>query len=175
MSEIAACPQSPIAHYSQLYHLPPPLPPPVSSSSSLFIQCQPLYASCCTVPLYFLRYCTVRLQEFIFLCFVFSVLKVKVLVAQPCLTLQPHGLQTARLFCPWNSPDKNTGVGSHSLLQRIFLTQGSNLGLLHCRQILYSLSHQGSPCLCVCVYTLKAYWGVCEAGIKSRNKPCGFH
>ena len=55
------------------------------------------------------------------------------------------------LLCPWNSPGKNTGVGSHSLLQRIFLTQGSNLGLLHCRQILYSLSHQGSPCLCVCV------------------------
>ena len=47
----------------------------------------------------------------------------------------------ARLLCQWNSPDKNTGVGSHSLLQRIFLTQGSNLGLLHCRQILYPLSH----------------------------------
>ena len=46
---------------------------------------------------------------------------------------------------------KNTRVGCHSLLQRIFLTQGSNLGLPHCRQILYSLSHQGSPCLCVCV------------------------
>ena len=40
---------------------------------------------------------------------------------------------------------KNTGEGSHSLLQGIFLTQGSNLGLLHCRQILYCLSHQGSP------------------------------
>ena len=46
---------------------------------------------------------------------------------------------------PWISPGKNTGVGSHSLLQGIFLTQGSNLGLLHCRQILYRLSHQGSP------------------------------
>ena len=42
-------------------------------------------------------------------------------------------------------PGKNTGVGSHSLLQGIFPTQGSNLGLLHCRQILYHLSHQGSP------------------------------
>ena len=40
---------------------------------------------------------------------------------------------------------KNTGVGSHSLLQGIFPTQGSNLGLLHCRQILYCLSHQGRP------------------------------
>ena len=43
-----------------------------------------------------------------------------------------------------DSPGKNTGVGSHSLLQRIFPIQGSNLGLLHYRQILYQLSHQGS-------------------------------
>ena len=42
-------------------------------------------------------------------------------------------------------PGKNTGVGSHSLLQGIFPTRGSNLSLLHCRQILYHLSHQGSP------------------------------
>ena len=42
--------------------------------------------------------------------------------------------------CPWNSPGKNTGVGSHSLLLRIFPTQGSNPGLPH-RQILYRLSH----------------------------------
>ena len=35
-------------------------------------------------------------------------------------SLQPHGLQPARLLCPWNSPGKNTGVGSHSLLQGIF-------------------------------------------------------
>ena len=40
---------------------------------------------------------------------------------------------------------KATGVGGHSLLKGIFPTQGSNLGLLHCRQILYCLSHQGSP------------------------------
>ena len=42
-------------------------------------------------------------------------------------------------------PGKNTGVGCHALLQGIFLTHGSNSGLLHCRQILYCLSHQGSP------------------------------
>ena len=41
------------------------------------------------------------------------------------------------------SPGKNTGVGSHSLLQGSFSTQGSNLGLLLCRQILYHLSHEG--------------------------------
>ena len=43
------------------------------------------------------------------------------------------------------SPGKNTGVGSNSLLQGIFSTQGLNPGLLYCRQILYQLSHQGSP------------------------------
>ena len=46
--------------------------------------------------------------------------KMKVSVAQSCPTLRPHGLQPARLLCPWNSPDKNTGMGSHSLLQGIF-------------------------------------------------------
>ena len=40
---------------------------------------------------------------------------------------------------------KNTGLGSHSLLQQILQTQGLNPGLLHCRRILYQLSHQGCP------------------------------
>ena len=44
-----------------------------------------------------------------------------------------------------DSPDKNTGVRCHSLLQGIFPTQESNWGLLNCRQILYQLSYQGSP------------------------------
>ena len=55
-------------------------------------------------------------------------------------SLWPHGL-----YSPWNSPGQNTGVGSLSLLQGIFSTQGLNPGLLHCRQILYQLSHKGSP------------------------------
>ena len=59
-------------------------------------------------------------------------------------SLHPHGLQPTRLLCPWDSSDKNTGVGCHFLLQGIFPTQGSNPGLPHCRQILYYLSHQGS-------------------------------
>ena len=50
-----------------------------------------------------------------------------------------------RLYSPWNSPDQNTGVGSLSLLQGIFPTQELNPGLLHCRRILYQLSHKGSP------------------------------
>ena len=48
-------------------------------------------------------------------------------------------------YSPWNFPGQNTGVGRLSLLQGIFPTQGSNLGLPHCRRILYQLSHQGSP------------------------------
>ena len=48
----------------------------------------------------------------------------------------------ARLLCPWDSPGKNTGVGCPSLLQGIFLMQGLNPELPHCRQILYLLSHQ---------------------------------
>ena len=41
-------------------------------------------------------------------------------------SLQPYRLQPTRLLCPWDSPGKNTGVGCHALLQRIFLTPGSN-------------------------------------------------
>ena len=55
--------------------------------------------------------------------------KTKVKVAQSCLTLRPHGLKPTSLLCPWNSPGKNTGVGSCSLLQGIFPTQGLNPGL----------------------------------------------
>ena len=53
-----------------------------------------------------------------------------------------------RFLRPWDFPGKNAGVGCHFLLQRIFPTQGSNprlLCLLHCRKVLYPLSHQGSP------------------------------
>ena len=60
----------------------------------------------------------------------------------------PHRWQPTRLPRPWDSPGKNTGVGFHFLLQGIFLTQSSNPVLLHCRQILYCLSHQGSPMNC---------------------------
>ena len=52
---------------------------------------------------------------------------------------------SARLLCPWNSPGENAEVGSYSLLQGISPSQGLNPGLLHCRQFLYCLSHQGSP------------------------------
>ena len=51
-------------------------------------------------------------------------------------------MEPSRLLCPCNSLGKNTGVGSHSLLQGIFPIQGSNPGLLHCSQIFCHLSHQ---------------------------------
>ena len=57
-------------------------------------------------------------------------------------SLRLHGLWPVQLLCPWNSPGKNIGVDSHSLLQGIFPTHELNPGLLHCRQILYCLSHK---------------------------------
>ena len=62
-----------------------------------------------------------------------------------------HGLWPAKLLCPWDFPGKNTGVDCHAFLQGSFLIQGSNLCLLYYRQIIYLLSHQGSP---ISLYTL---------------------
>ena len=59
-------------------------------------------------------------------------------VARSCLTL------CGPVNCPWHSPGQNTGVGSRSLFQGIFPSQGWNPGLPHCGRILYQLSHQGS-------------------------------
>ena len=68
------------------------------------------------------------------------------LVAQLCATLcDPMDYSLLGSSVHGDSPGKNTGVGCHALLQGILPTQGSNLGLPHCRQILYHLSHQGSP------------------------------
>ena len=51
------------------------------------------------------------------------------------------------LYSSWNSPGKNTGMGSIFFLQGIFPTQGLNSGLPPCRQILHQLNHQGRPCI----------------------------
>ena len=73
-------------------------------------------------------------------------MKVKVLVAQSCPTLcnsmdcSPPGSSVH-----WDSPSKNTRVGCYALLQGNLPSRGSNPGLPYCRQILYHLSHQGSP------------------------------
>ena len=60
--------------------------------------------------------------------------------ASGSVSLRPYGL-----YSTWNSPGQNTRVGSLSLLQRTIPPQGSNPGLPHCGQILYLLSHKGSP------------------------------
>ena len=57
-------------------------------------------------------------------------------------SLQLHGLQPTRFLCSWNSSGRNTGVGGCSLLQGLFPIQESNLGLLHCKQVLYWLSYE---------------------------------
>ena len=62
-----------------------------------------------------------------------------------------------RLLCPWDFPGKNTGVCCHFLLQGIFPIQRLNPGLLHCRQALYHLSHQGSPEGAVHIYRVDNY------------------
>ena len=81
--------------------------------------------------------------------------KVKVLVTHSCPIL------CNPMVCPGNSPGKNTGEGCHSLLQGIFLTQGSNLDLLHCRQILYHLGCLGNkPFLCCKPLLLSIWLGV---------------
>ena len=68
------------------------------------------------------------------------------LVAQSCPTVcNPMDCSLPDSSVHGDSPGKNTGVGCHALLQRIFPTQGSIPGLPHCRWILYCLSHQGSP------------------------------
>ena len=63
----------------------------------------------------------------------------------PGIELRSLALQADSLPAEPEGKPKNTGVGSLSLLQGIFPTQELNRGLLHCRQILYQLSHQESP------------------------------
>ena len=76
---------------------------------------------------------------------------------QSCPTLfDPVDIAHPGFSCPWDSPGKNTGVGCRALLQRIYLTQEWKLRLLlllHCKRILYPLSHLGSP-----IYAVK--WSV---------------
>ena len=81
----------------------------------------------------------------------------------------PHGLQPARLLYPWESSGKSTGMGCHFLLQGTFLTQGSNLGLLHCRQILYCCAKMGTclqiaPCEALALNFVKERRGVGRGG-----------
>ena len=72
-----------------------------------------------------------------------------VCVCVSCSTMSYSLLPHARFLWLWDFSGKNIGVGCHSLLQGIFLTQGLNSSLLLFRHILYCLNHQGSPLLLV--------------------------
>ena len=86
------------------------------------------------------------LSHFYLLSLRYCGLAVLCLLAQSCPTLcNPVDCSPPGSSLHGDSPGQNTGVGSRRLLQWIFPTQGSNPDLPHCRQILYSLSHQGSP------------------------------
>ena len=65
-----------------------------------------------------------------------------------------------------DSPGKNTGVGCHALLQGISPTQGWNPGLLPCKQILYHLTHQGSPYTYICIHTYTLFCVFCNFGFR---------
>ena len=65
------------------------------------------------------------------ICAVCPSIRLPVLSCFSRVSLRPHGLQPARLLCPWDSPGKNTGVGCHALFQGILQTQGSNPQFLH--------------------------------------------
>ena len=69
----------------------------------------------------------------------------------PGITPRSPTLQVNSLLSEPSGKPKNTGVGSLSLLQRIFPTQESNQGLLHCRRILYQLIYQGRPLIVISI------------------------
>ena len=83
-----------------------------------------------------------------------------IVISESCSVISNY-LWLHGLYSPWNSPDQYSGVGSLSHLQGIFPTQGSNAGLLHCRQILYQLSHKGSPRILEWIaypFSSRPYW-----------------
>ena len=101
------------------------------------------YNSCSWCPTYTLFAIPIPQQLWVLIrpmCFVLCY------IAQSCLTLcDPMNCSPPGSSVHGDSPGKNTRVGCHVLLQEIFPSQGLNPGLLNCRQILYWLSHQGSP------------------------------
>ena len=80
------------------------------------------------------------------------------LVTKSCMTvLGPHGVQPTRLLCPWSFPGKNTIVGCHFLVQRIFPIQGSNLCLLHWQADSFSTESPRKPQRMVCACVLSCF------------------
>ena len=78
--------------------------------------------------------------------------KVKVMLLSPVRLFATPWTVAARLLHPWDFPGKNTGAGCHFLLQGIFLTQGLNVGLPHCRQTLPSEPTENPKVLLYCIF-----------------------
>ena len=123
---------SPQRYTKHTKHLPKYLP--IVNASSLYIK----YVVICISIIPQKRYFKSILKTCHY-CICCSVIKL-------CPTLPwPHELYPARLHCPWDFSGKNTEVSCHFLLWESFLTQGSNLSLLHWQADSLLLSHQGSP------------------------------
>ena len=85
---------------------------------------------------------------------------------------------TSRLLCPWDSPGKNAGVTSHSVFQGIFPTQRSNLGLLHCRQILCHLNHRKAVFKGIPTWAISRLFGLWSEScsvVSNSLRPCGLY
>ena len=93
--------------------------------------------SCFTMLCYFLLYSKMN-QLYVYTCAVLS-------CSMVFDSLWPHGLKPTRCLCPWGFSRQEYWSGLPCPPPEDLPTQGSNPGLLHCRQILYHLSHQGSP------------------------------
>ena len=101
--------------------------------------------------LYIQIYMHIYVCVYIYYIYIYIYIWWRDLVTNSCTTLVIPWTVACQASLSWDSPGKNTGVGCHFLLQGIFLTQESNLGLLHCKQIVYQLSYEGSIYMCVCV------------------------
>ena len=121
---------------------------PNSANTDFFLFTPPLFGAqyVLKAPIVLSHLTTIlRLQESMtlsckILLFIPSILRACSVTPVVSDSLRPQGLQPARLLCPWDSPDKNTGVCCHFLLQGIFPNQGQNLSilhLLHCKWVLF--------------------------------------
>ena len=113
-------------------------------STSVIVLLQLLYNFRFSIWLFFLSFLYLYWYSLYFLLILFTWFPLVLCESESCSvvsnSLRPHGL-----YSTWNFLGQNTGMGNLSLLQGIFPAQGSNSGHLHCRQILYQVSHKGSP------------------------------
>ena len=118
-----------------------------------------------------------RIQDYefhIYVCLCVCVrARVCALSAQSCLTLRPHGLKPARLLCPWDFPGKNTGVGCHFLIQRIFPTQKIKPVSPASPAVageFFTTAAPGKPiCMCIDTYVFNHYFQISNIKLWQRK------